>query len=96
MRIIVARRRIRGTLPHFEYRVLIPFDQISIERQNLIHTRSDYGIKSGPWARTSEVIAPMAHLRMPPGLVRYEVGPSGSTRWRSASTRSWSAIAFPR
>ena len=72
MQITLTRRRIRGTLPHFEYRVLIPFEAISVERQNLIHIRSDYGVKPGPWARTREVIAPMAHLRMAPGLARYD------------------------
>ena len=72
MQVTLTRRRIRGTLPHFEYRVLIPFDAISVERQNLIHIRSDYGVKPGPWARTRDVIAPMAHLRMAPGLTRYD------------------------
>ena len=71
MQITLTRRRIRGTLPHFEYRVLIPFDEISIERQSLIHIRSDYGVKPGPWARTRDVIAPTTHLRMVPGLERY-------------------------
>lgn len=71
MRIVVARKRIRGTLPHYEYRVFIPFEEISIERQNLIHIRSDYGFSPGPWARVYEVIAPMSHLRLPPGVDRY-------------------------
>jgi hypothetical protein len=74
MQILATRRRIAGTLPHFEYRVFVPFDQISVERQNLIPNRSDYGFKGGPWARTREVIAPMDHLRMPPGLAKHDHG----------------------
>lgn len=74
MQILATRRRIAGTLPHFEYRIFVPFDQISVERQNLIPNRSDYGFKGGPWARMREVIAPMDYLRMAPGLSRHDCG----------------------
>ena len=74
VKMLVARRRIRGTLPHYEYRVFVPFDEISAERQALLTNRSDYGFKPGPWARISEVIAPMDYLRLQPGGIRYEMG----------------------
>lgn len=74
MKLLAARRRIRGTLPHYEYRVFVPLDEISAERQDLLTTRSDYGFKPGPWARVAEVIAPMDYLRLPPGGLRYDMG----------------------
>lgn len=70
MRILIARTRIRGTLHHFAYQVLIPFDQISAERQDRMHTRSDYGFPGHYYARTRDVIAPMEHHRSPYGLAR--------------------------
>ena len=52
----------------------MPFDQISAERQSLIHYRCSFGKRGGPFARLTEVIAPMDYLRLAPGLARYDRG----------------------
>ncbi len=74
MQILVTRKRISGVRPLFEYRVLVPFDQISLERQHLIHYRSNFGFRGALYARLSEIIAPMAFLRMAPSLAKHEHG----------------------
>lgn len=74
MRILVTRSRITGTVPFFEYRVFIPFPEISAERHALIHYRTDFGQGQGDMARIPEVIAPMAFLELAPGLRKLEAG----------------------
>lgn len=74
MQILATRKRIAGTLPHYEYRLLVPFDQIDPRRSRLIANRSDYGVPGGPHARLPDILAPLDWLRMSPGLTRYEVG----------------------
>ena len=67
MQILATRKRVSGTLPHYEYRLFVPFDQLSEERQRLIHYRTDFGTRQGLHARLADVIAPIEYLRMPPG-----------------------------
>lgn len=74
MQILIARKRIAGTLPFFEYCALVPFDQISVERQNRISYRSNFGYKGELWVRLPEVIAPMDWLRSPPSVAKHETG----------------------
>ncbi|BAI98993.1 hypothetical protein Sj15T_09910 [Sphingobium sp. TA15] len=74
MQILAARKRIAGTLPLAEYRILIPFDAITPTRSALISMRSNYGVEGGPYARLPEVIAPLDWLRMEPGLAKYDAG----------------------
>lgn len=74
MEILSTRKRIAGTLPYYEYRLFVPFDQLSVERQGLIHYWTDFGRVGGPFARLSEVIAPIAYLRMEPGLTKFDIG----------------------
>lgn len=74
MQIVVTRKRVTGTLPQYEYRLFVPFDQLSPERQSLIHYRTDFGRQGGPHARLTEVIAAMDYLMMAPGLARYDRG----------------------
>ncbi len=74
MQILAARKRIPGTRPLFEYRVLVPFDQIPVERHTLIHYRSDFGFSGCHYARLTEVIAPTAFLRMTPSPAKHDLG----------------------
>lgn len=76
MQIIATRTRAAGHHPDFAYRLYIPFDQLSPERQSLIAYRTNFGHgrASEHLARLSEVIAPMTHLEMRPGPARYKQG----------------------
>ena len=74
MEILATRTRVTGTLPQYEYRLLVPFDELPAERQRLIHYRTNFGKAGGPYARLTEVIAPIDYLRMEPGLARFDVG----------------------
>ena len=74
MEILATRTRITGTLPLFEYRLFVPLDGLSPERQRLIHYRTNFGRIGGPFARMPEIIAPMEYLELEPGLRRHEVG----------------------
>ena len=74
MNIITTRKRISGTLPLYEYRVFVPFSALSAERQQRIHYRCDFARWGEPLARIAEVIAPMAYLRLAPGLAKHEAG----------------------
>lgn len=94
MDILVTRKRIKGTLPHYEYRLFVPFDQLTPERQRLIHYRTDFGKAGGPHARLTEVIAPIDYLRMEPGLARFDVGRSIATVAKRIEARIIGAL-FP-
>ncbi len=76
MQIIATRTRAAGHHPDFAYRLYIPFDQLSPERQSLISYRTNFGHgRAGEHlARLREVIAPMAHLELQPGPARHEQG----------------------
>lgn len=74
MQILATRKRLTGTLPHYEYRLFVPFDQLSSERQARIHHRTDFAKRGRPNACLTEVIAPMEYLTMEPGLRRHDVG----------------------
>lgn len=74
MQILATRKRVTGTVPQYEYRLLVAFDQLSAERQALIRYRTNFGKVGGPFARLTEVIAPMDYLKMEPGLCRFDVG----------------------
>ena len=73
MQIVATRTRAAGAEPLFQYMVLVPFDQLSEERQFRIHYRTDFGGRRNrePHARLAEIIAPIDHLRLPPGLERH-------------------------
>lgn len=74
MHILASRKRIAGTLPLAEYRILVPYEELTPTRSALISMRSNYGIQGGPYARLPEVIAPLDWLRMEPGLAKYDTG----------------------
>ncbi len=76
MQIIATRTRAAGHHPDFAYRLYIPFDQLSPERQSLISYRTNFGHgRAGEClARLSEVIAPLSHLELRPGPARYNGG----------------------
>ncbi|MET0374655.1 MAG: hypothetical protein ABW128_10410 [Rhizorhabdus sp.] len=92
MEILATRKRITGTLPHYEYRLFVPFDQLSDERQRLIHYRTDFGTRQGLHARLADVIAPIEHLRMPPGLRRHDLGRGIATIAKRVETLLIAAI----
>ncbi len=74
MRIIASRKRISGMPPLYEYRLVVPLDQLPSNRVALIATRSDFGIPGGLHARLADVIAPLDWLRMEPGPERHDLG----------------------
>lgn len=74
MQIILTRKRLAGTRPLYEYRLFVPFEMLSPERQSCIHYRTDFAKRGGPLARLTEVIAPMDYLRAEPGLTKFDVG----------------------
>jgi len=74
MRILLTRTRIGTEPPSYSYRIYVPFNEISLERQALISMHSDYGMGAGLLARLPDVIAPMAHLQSAPGLDSYNLG----------------------
>ena len=74
MHIIAARKRISGMPPLYEYRLVVPYGQLSANRAALIATRSDYGIPGGPHARLQDVIAPLDWLRMEPCPDKHALG----------------------
>ncbi|MCH4894303.1 hypothetical protein GO308_14375 [Sphingomonas sp. SFZ2018-12] len=76
MQIVCTRTRSAGAEPLYQYLLLVPFDQLSYERQDRIHYRTDFGGKrhGGPHARLPEVIAPIDYLRLPPGLEKHRLG----------------------
>lgn len=71
MKILVARTRASGSGKLLQYQVLIPFEELSAERQNRVYTRSDYGFPGHLYAHTADVIAPMSHLNSDHGFDRY-------------------------
>ena len=72
MEILSLRTRITGPAPLYEYRVLVPFEAISVERQSLIHYRTGLAKRDGLFARLADVIAPMDNLPTASGLERYQ------------------------
>lgn len=74
MRILLTRTRIGTEPPSYAYRVYVPFTEISLERQALISTHSDYGMGAGLLARLPDVIAPMSHLESTSGLDKHRLG----------------------
>lgn len=76
MQIVCTRTRSAGSEPLYQYMLLVPFDQLSYERQDRIHYRTDFGGKRHgcPHARLPEVIAPIDYLRLPPGLEKQRQG----------------------
>jgi hypothetical protein len=76
MQIVCTRTRSAGVDFLYQYLLLIPFDQLSYERQDQIHYRTDFGGKrhGGPHARLAEVIAPIEYLRLDPGPERQRTG----------------------
>lgn len=74
MQILATRKRVAGRPPLYEYRILVPLDQLLRNRAALTPARSDYGFEGGPYAHLPDVIAPIDWLRMKPGLERYEIG----------------------
>ena len=74
MQILLTRKRLAGTRPLYEYRLFVPFEMLSAERQARIHYRTDFAKRGGPLARLTEVIAPMDYLRAEPSLTKYDVG----------------------
>jgi hypothetical protein len=94
MEILATRKRVSGTLPHYEYRLFVPFNQLSDERQRLIHYRTDFGTRQGLHARLADVIAPIEYLRMPPGPQRYDLARGIANIARRVETLLIAAI-FP-
>ncbi|WP_454887327.1 hypothetical protein [Sphingomonas oryzagri] len=74
MQILATRKRVAGTLPLYEYRILVPIDHLLRNRAALISERCNDPISGGPHARLHDVIAPIDWLRMKPGLDRDEKG----------------------
>ena len=74
MQILLTRKRLAGIRPLYEYRLFVPFETLSAERQARIHYRTDFAKSGGPLARLTEVIAPMDYLRAEPGLTKFDVG----------------------
>lgn len=76
MQIVCTRTRSAGAEPLYQYLLLVPFDQLSYERQDRIHYRTAFGGQrhGGPRARLPEVIAPIDYLRLPPGLEKHRQG----------------------
>jgi len=74
MQILLTRKRLTGTRPLYEYRLFVPFETLSAERQARIHYRTDFAKRGGPLARLTEVIAPMDYLRAEPGLTKFDIG----------------------
>ena len=76
MQIVCTRTRSAGAEPLYQYLLLVPFDQLSYERQDRIHYRTDFGGKrhGAPHARLPEVIALIDYLRLPPGQERHRRG----------------------
>jgi hypothetical protein len=74
MQILLTRKRLAGTRPLYEYRLFVPFEMLSAERQGRIHYRTDFAKRGGPLARLTEVIAPMDYLRAEPSLTKFDVG----------------------
>lgn len=74
MQILATRKRAACTLPLYEYRILVPIDQLLRNRAALISERCDDRISGCPHARLRDVIAPLDWLRMKHGLDRDETG----------------------
>lgn len=71
MQIIATRKRVGGTLPLYEYRILVPFSALSAARHDRIHYRCDFAGWGEPLARIAEVIAPIDYLRLAPGSAKH-------------------------
>lgn len=76
MQMVATRTRSAGAEPLYQYMLLVPFDQLAEARQARIHYRTDFGggRRGEPHARLAEVIAPIEHLSLAPGLDRHHEG----------------------
>lgn len=74
MQILLTRKRLTGARPLYEYRLFVPFEMLSAERQARIPYRTDFAKRGGPLARLTEAIAPMDYLRAEPSLTKFDLG----------------------
>lgn len=73
MDVIVSRSRIAGTLPHYQYRALVPLSDVALDRRmRCVILRAMLGTERIPSTRLADVLAPdewfERHLAIPCGL----------------------------